>query len=182
MLRLFTAIELPAGHRELLASLCTGIKDARWVEAHNLHLTLSFIGEVDEGAAEDLHKSLQNVKFDSFTLSLAEIDCFESRGKVRIMWAGVQHDRVSLCHLQNKVASAIEMSGLDFERRKYKPHVTLARFRAMRKEKILDYISANNSLKTDPFEVMHFSLFRSHLTHHGPEYEVLERYPFTDEI
>ncbi|SCA56159.1 2'-5' RNA ligase [Candidatus Terasakiella magnetica] len=177
MMRLFMGVELPDGVKDRLVPLCSGLKEARWVPPHNMHITLAFVGEVDHGAAFDLHEALCNVQFDPFDLSLHEVDCFESRGKAKVIWAGVKGEIEALTHLHQKILTAVEQAGLVPERRKYKPHVTLARLKNTPLEKAQDYMSANNGLKTHSFKVAHFSLFRSHLTRHGADYEVLESYP-----
>jgi len=178
MLRLFVGLELPANITDELNKLCSGLRDVRWVEAHNMHITLSFIGEVDEGTAEELHEALCQIQFDPFTLSLEEMGCFETRGAPKVIWADVKGEVDTLTRLHHKVLNAVSNAGLKPERRKYKPHVTVARLRATTNERIFDYLESHNGLKTNPFTCRHFSLYQSHLTRHGPEYEVLERYEF----
>lgn len=177
MMRLFIGLELPDFIQKDLSCLCSGLKEVRWVEEHNMHITLAFIGEVEEGAAEELHHALCDISFDPFDLHLGEVDCFDSRGKPKTIWAGVKGDVDPLVHLHQKVLTAIESAGLEPERRKYKPHVTIARARRdSPKEQLLSYMESHNGLKTDRFTISHFSLYRSHLTRHGADYEVLERY------
>lgn len=179
-MRLFVAVELPSDVCDAVVTLCTGLKDVRWVAPRNMHLTLAFLGELDSVQGADLHAALNTLRFDPFDLQLAGVDCFESRGKVRVLWTGVDGGRVALCHLQHKIMTALERAGLEPERRKFKPHVTLSYLNRFPKEKLLDYISENNRFKTESFKVSHFSLFQSHLTQHGAEYEVLERYGSID--
>lgn len=176
MLRLFIGLELPGGVQDRLERLCSGLKEARWVEAHNMHITLSFIGEIDEGRAEDLHNALDKIRFEAFDLYLAELDCFAHKHQPSSIWAGVKGDVDALHHLQKKVVAAVELAGIDAEKRKYKPHVTIARLKKTPSEQALSYMEANNGLKTETFTISNFTLFRSHLTRHGAEYEVLERY------
>ncbi|NVK18523.1 MAG: RNA 2',3'-cyclic phosphodiesterase [Methylocystaceae bacterium] len=176
MLRLFIGLELPGTVLDRLEQLCSGLKEARWVEPHNMHLTLFFIGEIDEGQAEDLHHGLDKIRFDPFDLYLAELNCFAHKHQPSSIWAGVKGDVVALHHLQNKVRGAVEIAGIEAEKRKYKPHVTIARLKKTPSEQALSYMEAHNVLKTEAFTVSRFTLFRSHLTRHGAEYEVLERY------
>jgi len=175
-LRLFLAVELPVDIREQLAGLCYGLKNVRWVEPHNLHLTLAFLGDVEAHGAADMHAALSDIEFDPFDLSLAEVDCFDSKGKVYALWAGVQGDRVALCHLQHKIMNTLARAGLEPERRKYKPHVTLSRLRNVPRTKVMDYMAAHNDFRSPSFRVGHVTLYQSHLTHNGAQYEVLERY------
>jgi RNA 2',3'-cyclic 3'-phosphodiesterase len=176
MLRLFIGLELPTRIQDHLVPLCSGVKNARWVDAHNMHITLAFIGEVDEATLPDLHDSLSDIRFDPFDLSLAQVDCFESRGKATVLWAGVDGDVDALTRLHFKVQNAISAVGLCPERRKYKPHVTLAWLKKTPKENVMSFIENHNSLCTEHFSISHFSLFRSHLSRHGADYQVLEKY------
>jgi len=175
-MRLFIALELPLQVCDTVATLCAGLKDVRWVAPRNMHLTLAFLGELDNMQADVMHMALSRLHFDPFEIHLAGVDCFESRGKVRVLWAGIGGDRVALCHLQHKIMCALEQAGLQPERRKFKPHVTLSYLNRFPKEKLLDYMSQNNRFRTESFEVARFCLFQSHLTRHGAEYEILHRY------
>ncbi len=176
MLRLFIGLELPTPIQDRLEPLCSGLQGARWVAPHNMHITLAFVGDVDEGAAQDLHETLSDIRFDPFDLSLGEIDCFAHKHQPTSVWTGVKGNVEALQNLHHKTTKAIENAGLIPERRKYKPHVTLARMKQMPKEKLLSYMEGNNSFKTDSFTISHFTQFRSHLTRHGADYEVLARY------
>ncbi len=180
MLRLFIGLELPVSIQNRLEPLCSGLKDVRWVAPENMHITLSFIGDIAEGAAEDLHEKLCGLSFEPFELSLAETGCFESRGRARAVWADVKGDVEALHRLHHKIQLAVETAGLTPERRKYKPHVTLGWLKGTPLEKLQAFMSAHNTLKTSAFRVSHFSLFQSHLSRHGADYEVLERYGPSD--
>ncbi|WP_135081626.1 RNA 2',3'-cyclic phosphodiesterase [Terasakiella sp. SH-1] len=176
MLRLFVGVELPTSFHESLRSLCSGLKEVRWVAPRNMHITLAFLGEIDQGAAADFHEALCDIQFDSFELYLNEVDCFESRGRAHVVWTGVKGKVEALAHLHQKVLMAAEYAGLKPDRRKYKPHVTLAWLKGTPLENVQTYMSSHNGFKTERFVVDHFSLYRSHLTRHGADYEVLERY------
>lgn len=180
MQRLFIGLELPVSIQKDLSNLCSGLKEVRWVEPHNMHVTLAFMGGVEDGDAEELHYALNTLSFDPFTLSLAEVDCFEHRGMPKIVWAGVRGELDPLTHLHQKILIAVEQVGLKPERRKYKPHVTIARLKYdSPKGRLIDYMESHNGLKTEAFGITHFTLFRSHLSRKGADYEVLERYGMT---
>lgn len=177
MFRLFVALPLPAEVRERLDSLCSGIPGARWVPPENMHVTLRFIGDVGGADAEDIHAALDRVRAPAFALSVAGLGCFESGHKVRSLWAGVNRDE-PLMRLQDKVENAVTRSGRPAERRKFKPHVTLARFRAGTPvARIGSFMERNNAIAIGPFQVPAFALFRSHLGGEGAHYEVLADYP-----
>ncbi|MBK8907874.1 MAG: RNA 2',3'-cyclic phosphodiesterase [Rhodospirillales bacterium] len=177
MFRLFVALPLPREVREHLAGLCSGIPGARWVPPENMHVTLRFIGEVGGADAEDIHEALDGVRMPAFGLSIAGLGCFESGHKVRSLWAAVKRDEL-LMRLQDKVEMAVTRSGQTPERRKFKPHVTLARFRSGASvARIGSFMERNNAIALGPFQIPSFALFRSHLGGEGAHYEVLAEYP-----
>jgi 2'-5' RNA ligase len=176
MFRLFVGITLPQDIRLRLVGLCSGLPGARWIDPDSMHLTLRFIGEVGGAQADDIHAALQRVAAPAFDLLISGIDCFESGGKVHTLWAGVEKQPL-LAHLRDKVESALVRAGCEPERRKFKAHVTLARFRNGTGIRIGPFIQANNPLAEGPFVVETFTLFRSHLGGDRAHYEALAEYP-----
>jgi 2'-5' RNA ligase len=179
MFRLFVAIELPPDIRGRLAGLCSGLPGAKWVGPEALHLTIRFIGEVDGALADDIHDALSRIDAPGFDLVVGGVDCFEASGKVHTLWTGVEKQPL-LLHLREKVESALVRAGCPPERRKFKAHITLARFRGGAGERVGSYIQQFSRFATPPFAVAHFTLFRSHLGANGPHYEALARYPLKD--
>jgi RNA 2',3'-cyclic 3'-phosphodiesterase len=176
MIRIFVGVPLPETVREQLAGLCHGLPGARWVAPENLHVTLRFIGEVDEAEAEDIDAVLATIRHPAFPLALHGADCFGSGKKVRVVWAGVEQSE-PLMHLYGKVESALVRLGLDPEGRKYKPHVTLARLRDTPRRHLGAFLAAAGSFRTEPFTVTGFTLYRSFLGRQGAHYEALAEYP-----
>ena len=176
MIRIFVGVPLPDAVRERLEKLCHGLPGARWVAPENLHVTLRFIGEVDEAEAEDIDAALAVIRHPAFPLSLAGADCFGSSKKVRVVWAGVEGSE-PLIRLYAKVESALVRLGLEPEGRKYKPHVTLARLRGTPRRRVGAFLAATGPFRTEPFPVGCFTLFRSFLGRQGAHYEALAEYP-----
>lgn len=176
MIRIFVGVPLPEGVRERLAGLCSGLPGARWVAPENLHVTLRFIGEVDEAEAEDIDAALAAIRHGAFPLALAGADCFGSSNKVRVVFAGVEPSE-PLMHLYGKVESVLVRLGLEPEGRKYKPHVTLARLRNTPRRRVGDFLAAAGPFRAEPFPVTGFTLFRSFLGRQGAHYEALAEYP-----
>lgn len=175
MIRLFVGLDLPPGLGERLAALAGGIPGARWVERRNLHITLRFVGEVEEGMGADLHDALGGLRAPAFMLGLSGFGTF-GRSTPNHLWAAV--DRASgLLHLQAKVEQTVTRLGLVPEGRKYLPHVTLARFRGAPVSRVQDFIARNSPFQAAPWAVKHFVLYRSHLGRGGAEYEALAEYP-----
>lgn len=177
MLRLFTGIELPILLRQRLALLEGGIDGAKWTTRENFHLTLSFIGEISEQVAEDSHDALSGIRMEPFQLELKGTGSFAKGTDVKVLWVGVQHSD-ALHRLKEKIDRALAKYDVPVEKRKYVPHVTLARFRLPPEEaKIAQFMATHNLFSGDAFDVEHFTLFRTHQTKHGSEYEALAEYP-----
>ena len=177
-MRLFVALSLPETVRDRLAALSQGIPSAKWVAPENLHLTLRFIGEVDHAQADDIHDALGRLDCEAFQLTVTGLDTFGEGRKVRQLWAGVESDP-ALQRLQSKVELAVQRAGLPPERRKFKPHVTLARFKTSPGSKLGEFIQQYGLLRVGPFSVSDFVLYSSQLSPGGSIYREEAAYPLT---
>jgi 2'-5' RNA ligase len=178
MIRLFVAISLPAGHRRRLAGLCHGVREVRWVAAENLHLSLRFIGEVEEPQASDIAAALGGVRCDPFPLTLAGVGHFESGRRVRVLWAGVESCGW-LATLQERVESALRRAGVSPDSRRFTPHVSLARIKAAPPQRVGGWLEANSLFRVEPFMVDRFILYESFLAHTGAIYSPVEVFMLT---
>ena len=176
MLRLFVALSLPDLVQTRIAPMKTGLPGARWIDQENLHLTIRFIGEVEDTYAEDIHYSLSKLRFKAFPIRLKGIDTFRSRNMVRSVWAGIEPS-TQLKALQKKIDTNLVSIGVAPETRKFTPHVTLARLKRAPLAKVFPYLVANAGFETQPFDVFQVFLFRSHLGSRGADYEALAAYP-----
>jgi RNA 2',3'-cyclic 3'-phosphodiesterase len=172
MLRLFVGIALPPEVKLGLSLLCGGMAGAKWVDPGNYHVTLRFIGEVDEGAASDLDDALGRIRAPRFAVALAGVGHFGGR----MLWAGIERND-ALAHLHGKIDSAVARLGFEPEGRRYAPHVTLARLRGVAEPKIQAFLAAHALYRAAPFAVDHFSLVASYLTKAGAIYEDQADYP-----
>ncbi|HYD32759.1 MAG TPA: RNA 2',3'-cyclic phosphodiesterase [Azospirillaceae bacterium] len=175
MIRLFVGLAFPEAIRDRLSGLAGGVPGARWTDPHNLHLTLRFIGEVDAGRVEDIDEALAAVQAPAFTLVLDGVGQF-GRGKARMLWAGVERTE-ALNHLQAKVESAVVRAGIPAEERKFTPHVSLARLKDAPMPRVARFLEDRGLFRAGPILIDRFVLFRSHLGHNGPHYEMLREYP-----
>ena len=115
--------------KERLAMLAGGgLPGAKWVPVDNYHLTLRFIGEVPNHRAEEIDAALLAIRAREFSLTMAGIGTFAKGGRAVSLWAGVERNP-QLDHLQNKIETALQRVGIEPERRRFAPHVTLARTR-----------------------------------------------------
>lgn len=180
MFRLFVGLALPDDVRDRLADLGLGLPGAKWIDPDSIHMTIRFIGEVGGAEAEDIDAALARISSPAFDLVLSGLDCFESGGKVHTLWVGVEK-QPRLQHLREKVESAVVRAGLEPERRKFKAHVTVARFRNGGGARIGPFIQMYNHLSVGPFRIDRFTLFRSHLGSEKAHYEALAEYELGDD-
>lgn len=177
MIRLFVGLRPPAAIRTQLLALMGGIPGARWQDDDQLHITLRFIGEVDERAAEDAALALSAVRWPPLELALDGVGTFDSRGRINAVWAGVR-PKEALAGLHRKIDQALVRAGQPPERRAYLPHITLARMNSPA-ELPERFVEAHAGLTSPAFTLGHFYLFESHLGHESARYEAVERYPLT---
>ena len=175
-MRLFIAIALPDTVKERLSTLQRGLKEARWISSENLHLTLRFLGEMDGREAGDVDAALTTLRSDSFSLTLAGIDHFGDGRKIRALWTGVV-EAEPVMRLQAKVERIVQLAGRAPEARKFKPHVTLARFKKSPGDALADYLQRNALFRCESFPVTEVVLFSSLLTREGSLYRPEARYP-----
>ena len=178
MIRLFVALALPEGHRQQLTHLCRGVRDARWVVQENLHLTLRFIGEVEEPRLPEIAKALGRVKFEQFQLTLFGIGHFQNGRRIRSLWAGTKQCD-ALVQLQNRIDSALRHADVPPDGRRFTPHVTLARLKNGAAHQVGSWIEANALFRADPFPVDRFILFESYLSHTGAIYSSIAEFAHT---
>jgi RNA 2',3'-cyclic 3'-phosphodiesterase len=178
MLRLFVALRPPAPVRDRLLATMGGVPGARWQSDEQLHLTLRFIGEVDERTAEDVAAALAGLRAAAPEIALAGVGRFGDRRRGWTLWAGLSpHDALAALH--RKVDQACVRAGLDSERRAYLPHITLARLpRGGGAGPEADrWLSDLAGLASAPFPLPHMILYRSTLARDGAQYDALMRWP-----
>lgn len=175
-MRLFVGLPLPEDIRAVLGSMCNGLDGARWVKPESMHLTLRFVGEVGGADAADLDMALNDVRASAFEMQCRDLGHFGKAGKVRALWAGVP-ENAGLNQLQDKVERAVAGAGYGSEGRKFKPHVTLARFRGRVPRGLGDYLNARGAFSSALFSVSSFTLFESRMGHGGSHYVPLNDYP-----
>lgn len=161
-MRLFVGLDFTWETKQMLASLAGGIPGARWVPPENYHLTLRFIGEVPSHHAEEIDHALAALRARAFPLVLAGMGTFAKGGQANQLWVGVQKNPL-LEALHNKVETALQRVGCEPERRRFTPHITLARLRDAAEGKLVGFVQSHNLFRAGPMPVQHFVLFSSKL-------------------
>ena len=175
MPRIFTGLEIPDSVRQSLSMLRGGLPGARWIDPENYHVTLRFVGDVDDGTAREVASLLGRVRRGPFELRFDELSSFGGR-RPRAVIATLAQTQ-ALMELQAEHERLMQRVGLEPEGRKYTPHVTLARLRDSSSRQVADYLATRALLAPMPFTASRFVLFSSRASTGGGPYVVEAAYP-----
>jgi RNA 2',3'-cyclic 3'-phosphodiesterase len=175
MQRIFTGLEIPTEIAQELGMQRGGLPGARWIDPENYHLTLRFIGDVDDVLAREVAWLLGQVRRTEFELRFDGLTSFGGR-RPRAVVATLAPTS-SLLELQAEHERLMQRVGLEPEGRKYTPHVTLARLRDSSSRQVADYLASRALLRVLPFKVSRFVLFSSRASIGGGPYVVEAAYP-----
>ncbi len=133
-IRTFVALEMPVAVKRQVVSVArhmSHLGQMRWVRSEGVHLTLKFLGDVEENRVADVVLAVQRVasKFQPLALSTAGLGGFPHLESARVLWLGVEGDLERLRILQGRIAHKLEDLGFERERRRFFAHVTVGRVR-----------------------------------------------------
>jgi 2'-5' RNA ligase len=179
--RCFIAIELPdgvkAGIKGVQAQLKSGGQaSVKWVDPYSIHLTLKFIGSVDAAEIAPITTAMEEaVKGVSpFSLRVEGLGAFPNLRRVQVVWVGVGGEVDKLTQLQQRIENNMARLGFAPEKRRFTPHLTLARVRDRaslgEREGLGELIAATEFEATGSFPVEAVSLMKSQLTREGAIY------------
>jgi 2'-5' RNA ligase len=182
-MRTFIAIELTPEVRESLKKLQDLLKasgaDVKWVEPGNIHLTLKFLGEIDEQQCQKITAVLTDVSKTTpgFSLIINAVGAFPRIQSPRVVWAGIsegsQEAGILACALEEKIAKL----GIPKEERAFSAHVTLGRTRSDkgRQQLVQTLMDARDHFAGWPqaMPVSKITFFKSTLTPRGPVYDTI---------
>jgi 2'-5' RNA ligase len=179
-MRAFLALDLPDALRAALSAVQDRLPidkaGGRAVDEDQMHLTLAFLDDQPEPVLADLHAELDRMRLPRITLAPSGLGTFGG-DRVTSVWAGMAPDP-ALSALQAKVAQAARRAGVALPRRRFVPHVTLARFGARGAAPPMPAMLADLSgWSAPPVAVDRLALMRSHPGKGGSVYEVLADYP-----
>lgn len=175
-MRLFIAIECPDDVRDRLAKVqeeLPGLGRVKAVEYENLHMTLKFLGEVQEDKVQAVREALETVKSGPFTADIGGLGVFPSPGNARVIWAGLTKGDIEMRRLQKKVDETLGPVGFPPDKR-FHPHYTLARTKEkLPGDKVKELLEKHRGTLFGSFVVGSFILMKSTLTPKGPIYETV---------
>lgn len=176
-MRTFVALDLPDPVRDALEAVQEALPPGlRPSDPDQFHLTLAFLGERPESEVEAAHEGLETLRHPRVPLRLRGLGTFDHEGLT--VWAGVAEE-AGLRSLQAKVLSVLHGAGIMLPRRRFRPHVTLARARrgAPDPDRLAAVLARWDSFPSPPFEAREVGLWRSTLRPDGALHEELARYP-----
>ena len=189
-MRLFVALEIPSAVRENLAALIHELRgadagsarnNARWVRPENLHVTLKFIGNVDDGKVVGVRAVLAEVRSGStVSLCFRELGFFPDEKRPRVLWAGMEASP-NLAAVAGEIDARLEKLGIARETRAFAPHLTLARFDPPGiPEKLRGAVQERVAHESGTLSTGEFHLFESKTRPAGAEYTRLASFRFAD--
>ncbi|HKS26176.1 MAG TPA: RNA 2',3'-cyclic phosphodiesterase [Pyrinomonadaceae bacterium] len=180
-LRLFCAIELPQDIRALAADFITRLREAApdvrasWEREEKLHLTLKFFGDTEESRVEPLTGALERAAsgLNPFELGFQGTGAFPPSGLPRVLWLGVRDPLGNLIALHRQMEDACAAAGFERERKRFHPHLTIARLRSPEGAKRLAGLHKAAEFETESFTVTEIVLIKSELLPQGSRYTKL---------
>lgn len=174
MPRLFVGLEVPDDIGDRIALLRGGIPGARWIDVENYHITLRFIGDIDDITADDVADCLLRIRRRSFTVNISGLGAFGGK-QPNTVYAAVAPNP-SLMELQAEMERMFQRLGLEPEGRKFTPHVTIARTKGARAADVAQWLNLRGGFAAGPFIADRFVLFSSKTSVGGGPYLVEEAY------
>lgn len=175
MPRLFTALTLPDDVRMWLQGLRGGLRNARFVDPENYHVTLRFIGDIDERTADEAADALARIRRTPVPVRLTGLGSFGHR-KPHSVWVRVE-PTTELLELQAEQERVLQRLGLPPDARRYTPHVTVARCRGATPREVADWLAVRGGFSAPPFVAGSFALLSSRDSVGGGPYVTEEIYP-----
>jgi 2'-5' RNA ligase len=182
-MRTFIAIELPKEIKDALSKLQQQLKstqaDVKWVAPENIHLTLKFLGEVEDKNLESIIKIINELakNYPSFLARIFSIGAFPKLNYPRVIWVGIDKGDDRIKEIANELENRIAKLGIPKESRPFSSHITIGRTRStLNRERLaqeLNKLTEEFGQENLEFSVAKITLYKSILTPKGPIYEVL---------
>lgn len=183
-MRTFIAIRLPLEVTELLKSIQTslnrGLKGVSWVRPESIHLTLKFLGEIDDAKALKISAELQKATegISPFKLEVGGVGSFPNAKAPKVVWAGIK-ESAGLLKLQKKIDERLASIGFEAENRPFTPHLTLCRIKSAEEGRALGKLvteSASGEQAKAAFTVDSFVFMKSVLKPSGAEHTAIKEF------
>ena len=184
-IRTFIAVDTsPAVRRravDLQAKLRESQVNASWTDAENMHVTLQFLGDVDDPLIPEVCKRVASAAAPMvpFLVDFSGAGAFPAWERPRTVWIGVDQGAQELIELQFAIQESLVEMRFPRERRTFKPHLTLARVRegGRQQSRLAELIAQYRDFKAASCEVTEALIVASYLDRTGPTYQIMGRAP-----
>lgn len=185
-IRSFLAFELPPDIRGVMEKVSAEVKkldlDVRWVRVENIHLTVIFMGSIDQGKISRMAQDIGRIctRTRAFQISVKGVGFFPDMRRPRVMWLGIDGELERLSRFRDDLQRPLSKFGIKEEKRPFRPHLTLGRFRkggTNQRARLEELVRKYGNLKSPPCSVEELVLFRSDLKPSGAEYTKLSSWP-----
>jgi 2'-5' RNA ligase len=180
-MRTFIAIEIPAEIKTALSGLQTELRragaDVSWTKPENIHLTLKFLGEIEEKLVGEIERVCVEIsaQFQPFALDLNRTGVFPNARQPRVLWAGLSGEIEKAVEIQRRLDERLMTIGFDREEKSFRPHLTIGRVKSNRKTRELLAMADSYQLPRLAFGVKEMVVMKSELHPAGARYTVLAR-------
>jgi len=167
--RLFIGLELPENCRETLAALDPRVKGLRWLPSDQLHLTLSFLGNVEASSEEGLKTAFSQVRVPPFFLPIQGVGTFGGPMPT-VVWAGVGNGHPHLFSLHRRLQDAVLHENLEPDLKPFHPHITIGRASGVSRAALKPFLRQYEDTEFGLWKVTGFTLYSSALSADGSAY------------
>lgn len=182
-MRTFIAIELPQEIKAALGRLQEELKssgsDVKWVEPQNIHLTLKFLGEIEDKKLQRIIKAMEETAAENtgFQINISSLGGFPKMDFLRVIWVGIDKGEKETVKIAEGLQERIAKIGIPKEARPFSSHITIGRTRSsLNRDKLVQFLKNKTGLERQGlgFCATKITLFKSTLTPKGPFYEALK--------
>lgn len=183
--RCFVALPLPAEYQQALPKIVAEWKPRlrsrlSWTKEGNWHLTLKFLGELEPGILDQVHKALRTVTAPQFEVQASGGGFFPPGRNPKVVWVGLSRGADSCTRLAADIDQALQPLGLPPDTRPFRPHLTIARIKKSEPDDWPQLLSWLHAWTWPSFRAQRFVLYASRLTPQGPVYSELESCPLDE--
>ena len=182
-IRSFIAIELSPPLRHHIEKIQNELKsattDVRWVRSEGIHLTLKFLGAIDEQRVDEIGDRIEECVADTtiFTVTVGSLGAFPNSEHPKVIWLGIEDERGVLQNVQQTIDTRLTSLGFTAEKRTFSPHLTLGRIKSPKgRRTVSERLKTMGKCECGTLDVKEIFLFKSDLKPSGAVYTKLKSF------
>ena len=185
-MRTFIGISFPEEYKKILKNIKQKwqnrlLSKIKWTEEKNFHLTLFFIGEVNEISVNNIKHNISKISTNSFTFQAGGGGFFPDIKRPRVIWVGSLKGGKECSKLSKQIIHALEDIGIMRDDKPFKAHLTLGRIKYCNyKDPWGEFLHYLNKISWPEIKISNFTLWKSTLTPSGPIYTSIEEFQLSN--